>query len=67
MDNLPEDREKDYNVIRFYGYKIITDRGHCDIIFRNESNGYYGGYMMYTPVTYDTSTGFTEIIDDWTN
>jgi hypothetical protein len=28
---------------RFYGYKITTAKGVCDIIYRNSSNGYYGG------------------------
>lgn len=36
------DEDQDY--IQIYGYKIITTRGICDIIFRNESNGYYGGW-----------------------
>lgn len=27
----------------FYGYQIITDAGHCTIVFRSSSNGYYGG------------------------
>lgn len=26
-----------------YGYKIVTTKGMADIIFRNSSNGYYGG------------------------
>lgn len=30
---------------RVYGYKIKTTSGWCDIVFRNSSNGYYGGDM----------------------
>lgn len=26
-----------------YGYKIATEAGHCTIVFRNSSNGYYRG------------------------
>lgn len=28
-----------------YGYKITTNKGYCDIIFRNSSNGYYGSSL----------------------
>jgi hypothetical protein len=29
----------------FYGIKLTTDKGSTEIIFRNSSNGYYGGYL----------------------
>lgn len=29
-----------------YGYKLRTNRGYADIIFRNSSNGYYGGSIF---------------------
>ena len=32
-----------YDVLSLYGYLIKTARGTCDIEFRNDSNGYYGG------------------------
>lgn len=28
-----------------YGYRLTTHKGDCDIIFRNSSNGYYGGEL----------------------
>lgn len=28
---------------QIYGYTLVTAKGHCDIEFRNSSNGYYGG------------------------
>jgi len=28
-----------------YSYKLFTDRGIADIIFRNSSNGYYSGWL----------------------
>lgn len=34
----------DYDSLSLYGYLIKTDKGTCDIEFRNDSNGYYGGW-----------------------
>lgn len=34
-------------VLESYCLTLITKKGHCDIIYRNESNGYYGGYLTY--------------------
>lgn len=31
--------------VEAYGITILTRKGHCDIEFRNDSNGYYGGYL----------------------
>lgn len=46
MDNVQVDQEDEYgDLIQFYGLKITTDKGRCVIDYRNESNGYYGGYM----------------------
>jgi hypothetical protein len=33
-----------YDCIRAYGIKLTTNRGYVDVVFRNESNGYYGGW-----------------------
>lgn len=33
----------DYDSLSLYGYIIKTQKGTCDIEFRNDSNGYYGG------------------------
>ena len=30
-----------------YGYRIRTDGGVMDVVFRNSSNGYYGGWLNY--------------------
>jgi hypothetical protein len=30
-----------------YGTKLTTDKGYADIVFRNSSNGYYGGWLQY--------------------
>lgn len=46
-----------------YGYKITTDKGQCDVIFRNASNGYYGGSMENSART--DLLGATKIEADW--
>ena len=46
----------------FYGVKLRTDKGYVDIVYRNSSNGYYGGSI-------DLYTGelppMVAITDDW--
>lgn len=46
LDLDVEDND-DYDVTKFYGCKIITDQGTIDIDYRNESNGYYGGNLVW--------------------
>lgn len=38
-------KENDYGPesLALYGIILKTDKGSCDVEFRNESNGYYGG------------------------
>lgn len=45
------DKQRDdlENCISVYGYTLKTQHGYSDIEFRNESNGYYGGYCEYRP------------------
>lgn len=33
--------------IKFYGFVIETDRGEINIEYRNSSNGYYGGNLVW--------------------
>lgn len=43
---IPEDDNRsrqDYD--EAYGYRLTTAKGDCDFIFRNSSNGYYGGSL----------------------
>lgn len=47
-----------------YGYKLRTDKGYADIVFRNSSNGYYGGscdHMRNAPAL----ESMRQITDDW--
>lgn len=54
--DLPEpegDRVKGYDeyapdVLADYSLKIATSRGYFDLIYRNDSNGYYGGSLFAT-------------------
>ncbi len=36
-----------YYLLQSYKLRIITDRGDIDIEYRNESNGYYGGDLIF--------------------
>lgn len=38
----------EYGVIAYYGCRITTERGVCVIDYRNESNGYYGGWIHWS-------------------
>lgn len=42
-------KENEYgpDSLQLYGIMLKTDKGTCDIEFRNESNGYYGGSCDY--------------------
>ena len=37
------------DVVAYYGVKITTEHGRCTIDFRNDSNGYYGGWLEVEP------------------
>lgn len=39
--------ESEYEFVQYYGFKIRTIRGTCIIDYRNESNGYYGGDLVW--------------------
>jgi hypothetical protein len=38
--------QPDHDVMSYYGLKIVTDRGHAVIDYRNDSNGFYGGDLL---------------------
>lgn len=50
--HLPEDQEMDYEVIQFYGLKLLTDKGEFLLDYRNSSNGYYGGNLSWPDDSY---------------
>lgn len=48
---------------KFYGVKLKTDKGFVDIVYRNSSNGYYGGSIEL--LRRELPEGMTAITDDW--
>lgn len=40
----PQDDRSRQEYDEAYGVRLKTVKGHCDIIYRNSSNGYYGGW-----------------------
>lgn len=48
MPTPPNVKEDGYgDVTQYYGCKIRTNKGDCVIDFRNTSNGYYGGSLVW--------------------
>lgn len=64
-----EDGRSLQEVERFYGIKIHHEKGITDIIFRNSSNGYYGGYLNNAPVLTKKLPDDFKVIksDDWSS
>lgn len=46
MNKEPLENEE-YECLQFYGSKITTDKGDMVIDYRNDSNGYYGGDIVW--------------------
>lgn len=42
--NLPEPDQGGHECLQAYGYAVDTTLGSVRFVFRNESNGYYGGW-----------------------
>ena len=49
-ETAKSDAEREYgvDVLRIYQTAIVTDRGEVVIEYRNDSNGYYGGWLRET-------------------
>ena len=47
-----------------YGWIVTTGKGRATIVFRNSSNGYYGGWCDYNATEQDVSK-MKRITDDW--
>ena len=54
---------QDYDSV--YGYVLNSIKGSCDIIFRNSSNGYYGGSIYLKKDIKKIEAGAKEITQDW--
>jgi hypothetical protein len=48
-----------------YGYEFVTTKGTATLVFRNSSNGYYGGSMGPQKVGTLPHKGLKEITADW--
>lgn len=62
-DNSPRTRQE-YDTL--YGIRLRTKKGDCDIIYRNSSNGYYGGEAFPMRVEDGQKIkNWKEITEDW--
>lgn len=62
--DLDDDRcRQSYDSV--YGIELYTEKGMATIIYRNSSNGYYGGWIR--PFNSYTIDGLTEVKDNWKN
>lgn len=55
VDNLEmpdQGSPSEYEVTKYYGFKIVTDRGEIIIDYRNSSNGYYSGFLRWASDPY---------------
>jgi hypothetical protein len=48
MPPLKEEENPD-TFVQYYGWRFTTWRGYADLEMRNESNGYYGGWVEVVP------------------
>jgi hypothetical protein len=48
-----------------YGERLVTNQGYCDFIYRNSSNGYYGGDLRGPVNVAAVPDGWTKITEDW--
>lgn len=47
-----------------YCFKLTTNKGNVDVVFRNSSNGYYGGKLQQV-TSIPKNKKFVQITDDW--
>lgn len=45
--NKPDEQTEEHDCLAFYGHKLTTDKGDMVIDYRNSSNGYYGGSIVF--------------------
>lgn len=64
LDMNREAEEIDYDYIQYYGAKIITTKGELIIDYRNSSNGYYGGNVVWPGEDYFYGGVFGQNVSD---
>lgn len=47
LGNVDGERHKGVQEVRYYGMKITTEHGRAVVDYRNDSNGYYGGWLNF--------------------
>lgn len=58
--------EEKHECLDVYGDKAITDKGYFILEYRNESNGYYSGWMEFEgKVEFKTPTDLKKITEDF--
>ena len=67
VDEVEMNESIDNDYADVYSIKISTRIGYCDIEFRNDHNGYYGGWYEHTGDKINNSDGQTlrEIKEDF--
>jgi len=58
-----ESEQKGHDVLQDYGITLKTEKGYFDLVYRNESNGYYGGYLSCNTWS-ENFEGMREITED---
>jgi len=63
-DPTPNDGRSRQEEDRAYGFRLVTQAGQVEVIFRNSSNGYYGGWVELSRVARSTSE-WVRVVEDW--
>ena len=65
----PDDNRSRQEIDIAYGYRFTTTHGVADFVFRNSSNGYYGGDCQWSLFDDDEAIGYGDyvrtITEDW--
>lgn len=56
--------QPDHDCMSYYGLEITTAKGYCLIDYRNDSNGYYGGCLVW-PEDWHHSLYLKNHTKDW--
>jgi hypothetical protein len=65
MPEVPDDGRTRQEHDLAYGYKLKTTKGYVDLVFRNSSNGYYGGELDKAVQHDKLPPGLSKITKDW--
>ena len=60
-----EEELSEHECLQVYAIKFTTSKGYFDLVFRNSSNGYYGGWMELDAKSSLNLSQYNEIKEDW--